>query len=185
MTMGVVLLLAASMPTAAALHALRAPPPRMCAEPIVSRETLAKVQSDLYRTSDSDADSAQALQEQSQLISSLLGDLANIQEQPQPPAANGASPPAAADPSSTEAAMNKLVAPHLPLLLGRSFPLAVRAVLPTIRTEEERSALLALSQFVIGVQEEIGDALTELQWRQQQKLRELCDAASEGGTERL
>ena len=48
---------------------------------------------------------------------------------------------------------------------------------------EERGALLSLANFIVGVQEEVADALSTLQWRQQEKLRELCDAASDGGAD--
>ena len=77
-----------------------------------------------------------------------------------------------ADGQATQA-LNKVLAPHLPLLLSRSFPLAARAVLTSgaITTEGAKKSLLAVSQFVTSVQEEIADALAELQWRQQQKLQ--------------
>ena len=51
-----------------------------------------------------------------------------------------------------------------------------------VTTEGERSALLALSRFVMGAQMEIGDALTELQWRQQAKLQELAARAAGAGS---
>ena len=79
-------------------------------------------------------------------------------------------------PSSSAETMNALLAPHLPQLLSRSFPAAARKVLTTsIRTEGERKALLVVSEFVMGAQQEVADALSELQWRQMQKLRELCE----------
>ena len=40
-----------------------------------------------------------------------------------------------------------------------------------MRTEPQRLALLTLSRYVMGAQQEIGDALAELQWRQMQKVR--------------
>ena len=151
-----------------------APPVRLCEEPVVNRETLSRVQADLYRTSDAAiADPAKLIQEQTQLIKSLIGKIIEDPEGPSKVSEMG------------EAVLNRLVAPELPLLLGRSFPLAARSALGSIKTEEERTALLALSQFVLGVQQEVSEALVELQWRQQQKLRELCDAATEGGTERV
>jgi hypothetical protein len=62
--------------------------------------------------------------------------------------------------------------------------LAVRTALVSVRTVGARDALLALSEYVLGAQQEVADALSDLQWRQQQKLRELCDAALDGGTDR-
>jgi hypothetical protein len=150
--------------------AWRAPPVRMCDAPLVSQDMIATVKSELWRATKTDP--MELVPEQRKLISSLLGSVEEVlQEQ-------------TGEKAARTDALNRIVAPHLPLLLGRSFPLAAREVLTSIETEGKRTALLALAEFVTGVQEEVGDALGELQWRQQQKLRELCDAAMDGGTER-
>ena len=144
------------------------------AAPIVSKETLERVKMELWRTSETDA--AQLVAEQRDVIRRLLGELSAAGVAP---SSTASSPGGGGD---AERRMNELVAADLPVLLGRSFPLAAREVLGTVTTEAERGALLALSRFVMGVQVEIGDALSDLQWRQQRKLRELCDASLDGGT---
>ena len=141
----------------------------------MTKETLERVKSELWRTAE--ADPSGLVAEQREILKQVLDEVEGAIS----------SSVAAADSkvaAGRERRLNELLAPHLPVLLGRSFPLAVRDVLPSIRTEEQRAALLAVSQFVMGVQQEIGDALTELQWRQQEKVRELCEAALEGGAER-
>ena len=45
----------------------------------------------------------------------------------------------------------------------------------------EKRAMLVLNNYVIGVYEEMGDALEQMQWRSLATLRDLCDAAMEGG----
>eukprot|EP00900_Chrysochromulina_parva_P019950 jgi/Chrpa1/27957/Chrysochromulina_OHIO_Genome00008715-RA len=137
------------------------------AAPLVTRETLERVRAELWQQQVKES----PVEEQQKLISKLLSPLEAVLEQQQR--------------SSDKAPLNEVLAPHLPVLLGRSFPLAARGVLSTIRTQGERAALLALSEYVTDAQREIADALEELQWRQQQKLRELCDAATDGGTERV
>ena len=54
-----------------------------------------------------------------------------------------------------------------------------------VRTVAQHAALLALTQYMGGVYEEMSGKLGDLQWQQLQKLRELCDAANDGGTEQL
>ena len=180
------LALAVRLPAAPVVHRPPLAPVRMCADPLgqrqpspnkslaapaplVTKETLDQVRAELYRTSVDDA----PINEQRDLIGSLLGPIEEVLVQQQQ--------------SSDAGPLNAVVAPHLPVLLGRSFPLAARAALQggLIRTEGERAALLALSEYVMEAQREIAEALEELQWRQQQKLRELCDAATDGGTERV
>ena len=134
---------------------------------IVTAEVFENVKRELWRTSE--ADPAALVSEQRDVITSLIGEIAAL---PSREAGDG-------DP------LNGLVAPHLPLLLTPSFPLAVRDSLGAIRGSAERAALLSLCKLVTSVQAEIGEALVELQWRQQQKLRELCDVATDGGTDRV
>jgi len=135
---------------------------------------LVKVKEELWRTRDADPGTMEAQQRQAttMLVDELAGRMRAA-------AAGGGG-------SIPEDELNQLVAPHLPTLLGRSFPEAAGAVLrSSVKTEEQRAALLQLTEFVMGVHNELGDELSSLQWRQQEKLRELCDAAAEGGTERL
>lgn len=139
----------------------------------VSKDMLLRVQNELWRT-DKAGDTGELVEEQGDLIWSLLGEIEQVL--PTNDRA-GKAPPMEV--------LNRLIAPHLPLLLGRSFPVAARTVLENIKTEGQRMALLEVCQYVTGVHEEIGDALVELEWQQQMKLRDLCDAAREGGTERL
>lgn len=134
---------------------------------IVTAEVFDNLKRELWRTSE--ADPATLVREQRDVIALLLSKIAAL---PSREAGDG-------DP------LNGLVAPHLPVLLTPSFPLAARDSLRAVKTSEERTALLSLCKFVTSVQAEIGEALVELQWRQQQKLRELCDAATDGGTERV
>ena len=150
----------------------RASTARLCAADsnvLLTRDTIDRVKSELWRASE--ADPAQLAREQGEVVASLLKEIAEL------PVTEGGT--------LDSAALNALVAPQLPVLLGRSFPQVVRNTLTSVRTEGERTALLALCSLVTEVQQEIGDTLTELQWRQQQKLRELCDAATDGGTERV
>jgi len=143
---------------------------QMCTTPapIITAETISKIKSELWRV---EGDAEGIVAEQSELISTLIGQIEKL--------------PASATPAKPSSELNELLAPHLPLLLSHSFPLATRNVLQggIITTEGKRAALLTLSEFVVGAQQEVADALSDLQWRQQQKLRELCDAALEGGTE--
>ena len=154
--------------------------PRTGGSLAISKELLQSVKSELWRTSEASLE--ELASEQCAVIAKVLGPIAALDV-----GGGASSPPGSLPPldAETEAALNAIVAPHLPVLLGRSFPQAARAVLPSIRTESERGALLALSQLVVSAQQEVADALALLQWRQQLKLRELCDAASDGGTERL
>ena len=50
-----------------------------------------------------------------------------------------------------------------------------------VRSASEKRAMLVLNNYVIGVYEEMGDALEQMQWRSLATLRDLCDAAMEGG----
>ena len=144
--------------------------PPACAEEqtslVVTAEVFDNVKRELWRTSQ--ADPAAMVKEQREVIGSLLGQIEALP----PRAANDGDP------------LNVIVAPHLPVLLTLSFPQAAREALATC-SEEERPALLSLSKFVMTVQAEIGEALIQLQLRQVQKLRELCDAATDGGTEQV
>ena len=195
------LLLLAGTRAALRVGFARAPVLLMCSpseEPIVNRETLARIQSELYRTEETDREAL--VREQSDLIRSLLSDISAALPETKVDMGGDAvvngertdadvvglpAEEAGISLAEIDGSLNAVVGPHLPVLLGASFPMAARDVLVQLRSEEERTALLALSRFVMGVQAEVGGALQELQWRQQQKLRELCDAASEGGTERL
>ena len=196
-----ILLLLAGTRAALRVGFARAPVLLMCSpseEPIVNRETLARIQSELYRTEETDREAL--VREQSDLIRSLLSDISAALPETKVDMGGDAvvngertdadvvglpAEEAGISLAEIDGSLNAVVGPHLPVLLGASFPMAARDVLVQLRSEEERTALLALSRFVMGVQAEVGGALQELQWRQQQKLRELCDAASEGGTERL
>jgi hypothetical protein len=199
MRLALVLLLVTDAQAALRVGLPRVMTPRMCSTepagtPIVNRETLARIQSELYRAEDSDREVL--VREQSDLIRSLLGEIsAALTEAPDSPGGGSGAHADLAEEvgmipdmmptADVDASLNAVVAPHLPVLLGASFPMAARDVLGTLRSEDERTALLSLSRFVMGVQAEVGVALQELQWRQQQKLRELCDASTDGGTERL
>ena len=164
---------AALLAPAVRLAPSRAPAIQLCDRPDIKiqPETLSQIKDDLMRVDQSQLDAAGVVREQSELIVTLLDKIEALSV-------------ASSDRSK---AMNDIVAPHLPLLLGTSFPLAARAVLEKghIRTEGQRGALLALSEYVVEVQTELANSLGELEWRQAQKLRELCDAAIEGGNERL
>ena len=49
-----------------------------------------------------------------------------------------------------------MLAPHLPLLMLRSYPVIIRKALAGISTERERKSLEVLNTYVIGVYEEMG-----------------------------
>ena len=75
---------------------------------------------------------------------------------------------AAADGSAADAKVSRgildaLLAPQLPLLLTRGYEGCVRQMLPKLRTESERAALLLLNNYVIGAYEEMEDSLADLQ----------------------
>ena len=143
---------------------------RPCVMSLVGPDVLSRLKSELYRVEDA-TDGSAIVREQSEVIWKLVGELED--------GVMAAS-------ASNATALDALLAPHLPLLMGRSFPLAAREVLmERISTEGERAALLKLSEYVVTAQTEVADALGQLEWRQAQKLRELCEAAMDGGTERV
>ena len=172
-------------PACSQLVAIRSPPPRACdptatSKPIMDAAMLASVKADLQRVDQGTADAAAIVKEQSTRIASLISQLEERLDQAPSSSLDGTT-------DGDTAVLHDIVAPHLPLLLGRSFPVAARDALAAgaVRTEGQRGALLALSQYVMGAQQEIADALGTLEWQQAQKVRDLCDAAVEGGTERL
>ncbi|KAL3894645.1 MAG: hypothetical protein SGPRY_013753 [Prymnesium sp.] len=81
--------------------------------------------------------------------------------------------------------LNRVVAPHLPLLLLRGFPSLLREALSEVKTDSQLSAVRHLNDYMIGVVRQMEESLGDLQWKQQEKLRDLCSAALEGGTEQL
>ena len=158
-------------PCSAYFHPLALPRSRIIAcretsteHSIVSPETIAHIKGELWRV-EGERDAAALAKEQSALITKLLGPIEELKLTP------GAS--------SASEELNELLGPHLPLLLGRSFPAAARAALQAgaVTTVGAQQALLSLSEFVMGAQQEVADALSELQWRQMQKLRELCEVS--------
>uniref|UniRef100_A0A7S4BVN1 Uncharacterized protein n=1 Tax=Chrysotila carterae TaxID=13221 RepID=A0A7S4BVN1_CHRCT len=88
-----------------------------------------------------------------------------------------------APPPIERAELDRIVGPHLPFLMSGNYPELVRAALQKVRTRTQQRALLALNQYVIGAYEETADAIADMHWKQLNKLRELCDAAQEGGIE--
>ena len=67
----------------------------------------------------------------------------------------------------------------------RGFPSHLRKALSKVRTPAELSAVQQLNEYMVGVVQQMEDELGDMQWKQQEKLRKLCDAAMEGGTEQL
>lgn len=87
--------------------------------------------------------------------------------------------------TENRADLDKILLPDLPLLLSRSFVGAARKLLGSIKTEQQREALLTITKYVIDVQNEIADKIDDMEREQINKMRELILAAKEGGTEVL
>jgi hypothetical protein len=140
----------------------------------IDPSALARVRADLQTV---DAGSAALMARQKQVVTQLVGELSEIIS----------AAPAVTGGMLSPTQLNEVAAPHLPLLLGRGYAEAARSLLHSgkVRTEPQRAALAVLSEFVATAQQEVADELTAMQWKQQEKLRELCDAAAEGGTPRL
>lgn len=156
--------------------------------PKVDEELLAQVKQDIWRTSGGDSDSEALVREQIEAVDAVLGKVevlasALAASSPDVPA-EGAGAAQLAQLLSTES-LNAVIAPQLPLLMMRGYPEAARSALGRVRTVAQHAALLALTQYMGGVYEEMSGKLGDLQWQQLQKLRELCDAANDGGTEQL
>ena len=66
----------------------------------------------------------------------------------------------------------------------RGFPTLVRTALSQVKTPAQQRALLAMNTYMVGLYTEVADKIGDLQWQQLNKLRELCDAAMDGGTPR-
>jgi len=148
--------------------------------PSLSKDMLSKVQSELYRATNTPA--ADLIVEQRKVIVSLLSAIEEElpQEEPDPKKEEFGKQTAA-----LTKALDRVLAPHLPVLLARSFPMAAREVLGNIETEGQRAALLALAEYITGVHTEITDKLEENQELQHQKILALCAAAQEGGDDAL
>ena len=83
-----------------------------------------------------------------------------------------------------QAELDAAIAPQLPLLMMRGFPTLVRTALSQVKTPAQQRALLAMNTYMVGLYTEVADKIGDLQWQQLNKLRELCDAAMDGGTPR-
>ena len=83
-----------------------------------------------------------------------------------------------------QAELDAAIAPQLPLLMMRGFPTLVRTALSQVKTPAQQRALLAMNTYMVGLYTEVADRIGDLQWQQLNKLRELCDAAMDGGTPR-
>ena len=83
-----------------------------------------------------------------------------------------------------QAELDAAIAPQLPLLMMRGFPTLVRTALSQVKTPAQQRALLAMNTYMVGLYTEVADKIGDLQWQQLNKLRELCDAAMDGGAPR-
>ena len=81
--------------------------------------------------------------------------------------------------------MDEILAPRLPLLMMPNFISLAREHLANLRSPIEQQALFEINVYLLGVYEQIADDAVDLEWLQLNKLRELCDAAAEGGNEAL
>jgi len=153
--------------------------------PKVDEALLAQVKQDIWRTSGGEGDAAALAKEQIEAVDAVLakveGLVSALTPSPSPPGAGAAQ---LAQQLSVES-LDAVIAPHLPLLMMRGYPDAARSALSKVRTVAQQAALLSLTQYMSGVYDEMSRKLGDLQWQQLQKLRELCDAANDGGTEQL
>ena len=170
-----------AQPLAASADALDAPL-------IVDEALLAQVKQEIWRTSSADADVEALAREQAETVGTVVEKLELLLKTAARARSEGmpdAQQPMSIARSLTREMLDAVIAPHLPLLMLRGYPAAARAALSRVRSSGQQAALLLLTQYMSGVYEEMSDKLGDLQWQQLQKLRELCDAAAEGGTEQL
>ncbi|KAL1508291.1 hypothetical protein AB1Y20_004403 [Prymnesium parvum] len=143
--------------------------------PLVDAALIETVRRDIWRTSGADT-AARLVGEQTEAMSTVLTTLARLEEER---AARGErlSPP--------DEMLHRVIAPHLPLLLLRGFPSLLREALAETRSSSQLAAVRQLNDYMIGVVRQMEDSIGDMQWKQQEKLRDLCAAAMEGGTEQL
>jgi len=155
---------------------------------IVDESLLAQVKQEIWRTSSADADVEALAREQAETVDTVVEKLELLLKTAAKARSEGMpdeQQPMSVARSLTREMLDAVIAPHLPLLMLRGYPVAARAALSRVRSSGEQTALLLLTQYMGGVYEEMSDKLGDLQWQQLQKLRELCDAAADGGTEQL
>jgi len=152
--------------------------------PELDERLIAQVKQDIWETAMAPSSAAlaraqgEALIQTMQDISTQLEDLEQS-GQPLPPMTE------AAPDLLPRSALDAAIAPRLALLMLPDYPLYIRKMLSMVRTPRQQRALLLLNQYVTGAYEEMADKVVDMQWLQLQKLRDLCEAAMEGGSEQL
>lgn len=153
--------------------------------PVVDAALVDAVKGDLWRTASADP-SIDLRGEQTQAMATVLGRLVRVVDEAEAAAAaSGRKRPEGSQPALSQQALDAAIAPQLPLLMLRGFTAMVREALTEVSTPSQLRAVQELNNYMVGVYGQMGDALGDLEWKQQQKLRELCEAAMEGGTEAL
>ena len=144
----------------------RFPPPAMDALELSKHQ----IQRDLRQP----APPADLMRAQAQAITTSVGELTGLLREAGDDAA-----------ALDTAELDRRLATQLPLLMRPEFPGLMRQALGQVTTPVQQRALLELNQYVIGAVEQLADSAVDLQWQQLNKLRELCDAAMDGGSEML
>ncbi|EOD30068.1 hypothetical protein EMIHUDRAFT_462931 [Emiliania huxleyi CCMP1516] len=144
----------------------RFPPPAMDALELSKHQ----IQRDLRQP----AAPADLMRAQAQAITTSVGELTGLLREAGDDAA-----------ALDTAELDRRLATQLPLLMRPEFPGLMRQALGQVTTPVQQRALLELNQYVIGAVEQLADSAVDLQWQQLNKLRELCDAAVDGGSEML